>query len=174
VARLTAAQHPDIGRDAGIVEHLERQGHDGFQPIVLDNPAPHIAFAAAGIAGEQRRAVVNLGDAAAQRRVVLHLGKHVCQEQHLPVARPCDEAVFGIARVLDNETRIAHAPLAAHAPLIALPAFAVGRVRQHEVEFAKRKRVIRERRPFRAADDVVGFLAFALEQQTMPQMKFVI
>ena len=165
MARLAVGQHPDIGGDAGVVEHVQRQRDDGFQPVVLDDPAPHIAFAAAGIAGEQRRAVVDLRDAAAERRVVLHLGQHVRQEQHLPVARPRDEAVFGIARVLDHEARIAHAGLAAHALLVALPAFAVGRVGQHEIEFARREGVVRQRRPLRPADDVVGLLAFALEQQ---------
>ena len=53
VARLAVGQHPDIGGDAGVVEHAQRQGDDGFQPVILDDPAPHIAFAAAGIAGEQ-------------------------------------------------------------------------------------------------------------------------
>jgi hypothetical protein len=71
-----------------------------------------------------------------ERRVVLHLRQQVRQEQHLSIAGPGDEAVFGIARVLDHEARIADAGLAAHALLVALPAFAVGRVRQHEIEFA--------------------------------------
>ena len=92
VGGLAVGQHPDIGGDAGVVEHVERQGDDGFQPVVLDDPAPHVALALAGVASEQRRAVVNLGDAAAERRVVLHLREHVRQEQHLPVARPGDEA----------------------------------------------------------------------------------
>jgi hypothetical protein len=65
-----------------------------------------------------------------------HLRQQVRQKQHLPVARPRDEAVFGVARMLDHEARIAHPGLAAHTLLIALPAFAVGRIRQHEIEFA--------------------------------------
>ena len=45
VARLAVGQHPDIGGDAGVVEHVQRQRDDGFQPVVLDNPAPDIALA---------------------------------------------------------------------------------------------------------------------------------
>ena len=40
----------------------------------------------AGIAVEERRAVVHLGDAAAQRRAVVHLRRHVDQEEHLAIA----------------------------------------------------------------------------------------
>src|ERR1700736_6144332 len=60
---LTVGQYPNIGRDTSIVEHVYRQRDDGFEPIVLDDPAADVALALAGIAGEQRRAVVNLGDA---------------------------------------------------------------------------------------------------------------
>ncbi|KAF0137543.1 MAG: hypothetical protein FD152_401 [Xanthobacteraceae bacterium] len=165
VDRFAVRQHPDIGGDAGVVEHVERQGDDGFQPVVLDDPAPHIAFALTRIAGEQRRAVVHLGDARTERRVVLHLRQHVRKEQHLPVAGARDEAVLGVACVLDQEARIAHAGLATHPLLIGLPALPVGRVRQHEVELLRREGVVRQRRPFRPTDDVVGLFAFALEQQ---------
>ena len=67
--------------------------------------------------------------------------------------------------MLDDEARVAHAALAAHALLVALPALAVGRIGEHEIELAGRERVVRQRRPFRPADDVVGLLAFAFEQQ---------
>ena len=67
VLGLAVGQHPDVGGDAGVVEHVERQGDDGLQPVVLDDPAADVALALAGVAGEERRAVVHLGDAAAER-----------------------------------------------------------------------------------------------------------
>ena len=72
---LRLREHPDVGGDAGVVEHVERQGDDGLQPVVLDDPAADVALALAGVAGEERRAVVHLGDAAAELRAVLHLAR---------------------------------------------------------------------------------------------------
>src|SRR5689334_998223 len=69
----------------GVVEHVQGQGHDRFEPVVLDDPAADVALALAGIAGEQGAAVVDLGNAAAERRVVLHLGEEVREEKHLAV-----------------------------------------------------------------------------------------
>ena len=101
--RLAVGEHPDVGGDAGVVEHVERQGDDRLQPVVLDDPAADVALALAGVAGEQRAAVVNLGDAAAERGALLHLGELVGQEQHLAVAGAGHQGVLGIARVLDHE-----------------------------------------------------------------------
>ena len=64
-----------------------------------------------------------------------------------------------------DEARVLDALLAAHALEVALPALAVGRIGEHEVELARREGVVRERRVLRAADDVVRGLALALEQQ---------
>jgi hypothetical protein len=47
---------------------------------------------------------------------------------------------------------------------VLLPALAVGGIGQHEVELLRREGVVGEGAPFRAADDVVGVLALALEQ----------
>ena len=80
---LAVGEHPDVGGDAGVVEHVERQGDDCLQPVVLDDPAADVALALAGVAGEQGAAVVYLGDAAAAR---LHLGQLVGEEEHLAVA----------------------------------------------------------------------------------------
>ena len=55
--------------------------------------------------------------------------------------------------------------LAAHAFEVALPALAVGRIGEHEVELAGAEGVVGERRVLRAADDVVRRVALALEQQ---------
>ena len=108
---------------------------------------------------------MHLGDPAAERRVLLHLRELVGEEEHLAVAGAGDQGVLGIARVLDDEARVAHVLLAAHALQVGLPALAVGRVREHEVELAGREGVVGERGVLRAADDVVGRLALALQQQ---------
>ena len=134
----------------------------GLQPVVLDDPAANVALALAGVAGEQRRAVVDLGDAAAERRLVLHLGEHVDQEQQLAVAGAGDEPVLRIAGVLDDEARVLDLVLAAHPLQVGLPALAVRRIGEHEVELARREGVLRKRR---AVLEVLGLLALALEQQ---------
>ena len=67
--------------------------------------------------------------------------------------------------MLDDEPRVAHVLLPAHALEVGLPALAVGRIGEHEIELARRKRVVGERRVLRAAHDVVGGLAAALQQQ---------
>ena len=43
---FAVGQHPDIGGDAGVVEHLVGQGHNRLQPVVLDDPPADFAFAA--------------------------------------------------------------------------------------------------------------------------------
>ena len=48
--RFPVAQHPDVGGDAGVVEHVQRQGHNSLQPVVLDDPAPDVALALPGVA----------------------------------------------------------------------------------------------------------------------------
>ena len=87
---LAVREDPDVGRDAGVVEELVGQGDHGLEPVVLDDPAADVALALAGVAGEERAAVVHLGDAAAERRSPLHLREHVGEEQHLAVARAGD------------------------------------------------------------------------------------
>src|SRR5579875_3964361 len=53
-------QYPDISRDAGVVKHVQGQGDDRLQPVVLYDPAADVALALASVASEQRRAVVHL------------------------------------------------------------------------------------------------------------------
>ena len=50
-----------------------------IQRRMLLSPCP-------GVPGEERAAVVYLGDAAAERGILLHLGKLVGEEEHLAVA----------------------------------------------------------------------------------------
>ena len=101
--RLAVAEHPDVGGDAGVVEHVERQGDNGLEPVVFDDPSADVALALSGVAGEEGAAVVHLSDAAAERRVLLHLAQHVGEEEHLPIAGAGDEAVFGVVVALDQE-----------------------------------------------------------------------
>ncbi len=162
VGGFAVAQQPDVGGDAGVVEHVQRQGDDRLQPVILDDPAPDVALPLAGIAGEQRRTVVDLGDAAAQRRLVLHLRQQIGQEHQLAVRRAGDEAEVGVAAVADGETRVADVALAAHALQVSLPAFAIGRVREHEVELAPREAVLRQRGP---QGEVIDRRPLALQQQ---------
>ena len=82
--RLAVGDEPDVGEDAGVVEKLVRQGDDGVEPVVLDDPAPDIGRAGPGIAAEQGRAIEDDGDLgalAALLRRVLHLRDHVLKEQ---------------------------------------------------------------------------------------------
>ena len=67
--------------------------------------------------------------------------------------------------MLDHEARVLDPVLAAHALEIALPALAVGRIGEHEIELARREGVVRQRRVLGPADDVVRGVALALEQQ---------
>ena len=94
---------------------------------------------------------------------MVHLRRHIGEEEQLAVAGAGDERKF-LALVHDLEARVAHPVLAAHGLKVLLPALAVGRVGEHEVELLGGEGVVRERGPFRAADDVVGALALAFEQ----------
>ena len=63
---LPVGDNPDVGADAGVVEHLFRQGDDGFEPVVFDDPLADVALAAARAAGEERRAVEDDGQRASR------------------------------------------------------------------------------------------------------------
>ena len=105
---------------------------------------------------------MHLGDAAAQRRVPLHLAEHVGQEHQLAVAGAGAERVLRIAVVLHEEAAVREAGLAAHALQIGLPALAVGRIGEHEVELAAGESVGGERG---AELHVVRLDALALQNQ---------
>ncbi len=108
---------------------------------------------------------MDLGDAAPQGGSPLHLARQVGEEEHLAVAGAGEEGILGVARVLDEETRVPDAAFAAEPLQVALPALAVGRIGEHEVELVGREGVVRQRRMLRPADDVVRLLALALEQR---------
>ena len=66
--------------------------------------------------------------------------------------------------MFDHEAEVAQfaCPPALH---VGLPALAVRRIGQHEVEPPRRERVVGQRGVLRAAHDVVGGLALAFQQQ---------
>ena len=64
----------------------------------------------------------------------------------------------------DLEAGVAHAVFAAHGFQVFLPALAIGRVGQHEVELLGRKGIVRQGGPLGTTDDVVGVFALAFEQ----------
>ncbi len=70
-------EHPYVGSDARVVEHVERQGDNSLQPVVLDDPASDVALALSRGACEEGAAVVDLDNAASEPRSPLHFGEHV-------------------------------------------------------------------------------------------------
>lgn len=73
VGGLILAEHPDVGGDAGVHEHIGGKLDDAVQPVVFQNILPDVAGPAAGIAAEQGRAVLDNGHLA----LVCQLGKTV-------------------------------------------------------------------------------------------------
>ena len=67
--------------------------------------------------------------------------------------------------MLDHKARVPHFLLAAHALQIGLPALAVGRIGEHEVELAGREGVVGQGGVLGSAHNVVGCVAFTLQQQ---------
>jgi hypothetical protein len=161
---LPVAQNPDVSGNAGVVEKIERERDDGFKPIALDDPAADVAFALTGISGEKRGAVVDLGDAAAERRIMLHLIEHVGQEEHLAVAATGDEGILRVIGVLDDKAWISDSSFASHAFEVGLPALAVRRIGEHEVELTTSEGIVGERAVFGSSDDVVGGVTVAFEE----------
>ena len=96
---------------------------------------------------------------------MLHFAEHVCQEQHLAVAGAGDQRIFRVVGVVDDEAGIVHVLFAAHAFKVGLPAFAVGRVGEHEIKIHCRPSIVGEGGVLGAAYYVVGVFAFAFEQQ---------
>ncbi len=109
---------------------------------------------------------MDLGNAAAQRGLVFHFADHVGQEEQLTVARACQQRVFRVTGMLDDETRILDPILAAHALEVALPAFAIRRIGKHEVKFHGGECIIGERGTFRTPDQVVGRFPLPLSNRS--------
>lgn len=120
---LVFGDEPDVGGNAGIVEQIRRQLHDGLHQIAFNHIAADFAGTAARVAGEQAGTILNDGHAA---RAILQLLDAVEHEQHLSVA--------------DGGQAGAEAPVVAllgfllHVGLFALPVDAEGRVGDDIVE----------------------------------------
>src|SRR5690606_5646895 len=101
-------------------------------------------------AGEQAGASVNGGNAASFRAAgrVFHLADHFHQEQQLAITGTRGGiAVFEVAPVvleLDLEARINNVAAVLDVLLLRRPAFAVGRIGEHEVEAIRGKLVGRQ------------------------------
>ena len=142
-ARLFAVgDDPDVGADAGVVEHLLGHGDDGFEPVVFDHPFADVALARAGAAGEQRRTVEDDGQARAVFAGFgvhrLHLAEHVLQEQQCAVVDPRRAR----AKAADKALLVVFAH---HFLLLALPIHAKGWVGQEVVEALAEKLIVHQR-----------------------------
>ena len=78
LGRFVVRQHPDIGGDTGVVEHVGGQGHQGIEQVVFQDVAADLALAAARSTGKERGAVEDDADPGTLR---LHLGDKMLQEQ---------------------------------------------------------------------------------------------
>ena len=116
VGGLVLVQHPDISADAGVHKHIGAHLHDGVQPVVFQNVAADLAGAAARVAGEQGRAVLNDRHFAA----VGQLCEPVEHKELLPVG------YFGQAG--RKAAQLALLVLGLHGLLLPLPVDAEGRV----------------------------------------------
>lgn len=82
VGGLILAEHPDVGGDAGVHEHIGGKLDDAVQPVIFQNILPDVAGSAAGVAAEQGRAVLDNGHLA----LVCQLGKTVQHKKLLTIA----------------------------------------------------------------------------------------
>ena len=127
---LVLAQHPDIGGYAGVHKLVGRQLHDGVQPVVFQDLAADLAGAAARVAGEQRRAVLDDRHLALRRQ----LRKAVQHEQLL--------AVGNLRQARREPAQLALRGLRLHRLLLPLPVDAKGRVADAVLEGVAGKLVV--------------------------------
>src|ERR1035441_5591602 len=82
--------------------------------------------------------------------------------KQLTIAGSSDQRELWIAGMGDLEAPVAHSLLTAHRFQVLLPVFAIGRIGKHEIEFAGRECVVRQRGPLRAAHDIVITVSIGL------------
>lgn len=116
VGGLILAEHPDVGGDAGVHEHIGGKLDDAVQPVVFQNILPDVAGAAAGIAAEQGRAVLDNGHLA----FVCQLGKAVQHKKLLTIA--------DLGQTGRKTPHLAPGGFGFHRFLLPLPVDAEGRV----------------------------------------------
>ena len=113
---LVLAQDPDIGGDARVHELVRGELDDGVQPVVLQNIAADLAGAAAGVAGEQGRAVLDDGHFA----VGSQFGETIQHKELLTVG--------DLRQARAEPAQLAPGGFGLHRLLLPLPVDAEGRI----------------------------------------------
>ena len=121
---FVGGEDPQVGLDAGVVEHLLGQGDEGHEPVVFEDPAADFRLAGTGLAGEEGRAIEDDADVAGC--VLVHMVEHVLEEEELAVG---DAWQAGTEAGVVAELR-----LGGDGVLVRLPLVAVGRIGELEVE----------------------------------------
>lgn len=132
VGGLVLAEHPDIGGDAGVHEHIGGKLDDAVQPVVFEDVLPDVAGAAACIATEQGRTVLDNGHFA----VGGQLGQTIQHKKLLAVAD------FG--QTGRKATHLASGGFGFHGLLLTLPVDAKRRVGDDVLEGVAGELVLRE------------------------------
>lgn len=132
VGGLILAEHPDVGGDAGVHEHIGGKLDDAVQPVVFQNILPDVAGPAAGIAAEQGRAVLDNGHLA----LVCQLGKAVQHKKLLTIA--------DLGQTGRKTPHLAPGGLGFHRLLLPLPVNAEGRVGDDVLEGESGELILRQ------------------------------
>src|SRR5258708_7444654 len=131
---LSIRKRPHVSGNSSVVEHVERQCDNRFEPIVFDNPLPNIALALPRVTRKKCGTVVDLRDPAPELGLVLHLGEHVCEKQHLPVTGTGYQRKLVVIAVANHKSRVFDTVFSTHPFQIALPTLPIRRVGEHEIE----------------------------------------
>ena len=132
VGGLILAEHPDVGGDAGVHEHIGGKLNDAVQPVVFQNILPDVAGPAAGIAAEQGRAVLDNGHLA----LVCQLGKAVQHKKLLAIA--------DLGQTGGKTPHLAPGGFGFHRLLLPFPVDAEGRVGDDVLEGESGKLILRQ------------------------------
>ena len=132
VGGLILAEHPDVGGDAGVHEHIGGKLDDAVQPVVFQNILPDVAGPAAGIAAEQGRAVLDNGHLA----LVCQLGKAVQHKKLLTIA--------DLGQTGRKAPHLAPGGFGLHRLLLPFPVNAEGRVGDDVLEGESGELILRQ------------------------------
>ena len=132
VGGLILAEHPDVGGDAGVHEHIGGKLDDAVQPVVFQNILSDVAGPAASIAAEQGRAVLDNGHLA----LVCQLGKAVQHKKLLTIA--------DLGQTGRKTSHLAPGGFGFHRLLLPLPVNAEGRVGDDVLEGEPGELILRQ------------------------------
>ena len=127
---LVLGDNPDVSGDAGIVEAVVGELHNGVQPVVFNQIAANFRLTGTSVPGKQGGAVLDDGHATLR----LQLGQAVEQEQHLPVALA--------GKAWAETARRPFLMLGLHRSSLPLPVNAEGRVGDTVVKLVTLKLVV--------------------------------